>query len=871
MSAAVALMLDGMPSPRDLHLHRAAGRVAVLVGSTVLAEYGETDLALRNMAIVTLRQVGFPGWRVAEVFGLTPTYVARLKSAASRRGAAALAGQDGPGRPRSLGEDQQDLARQWREQGESDLEIGRRLGVAGTTVARRLAGQPTAAGAGAGPRQEELALAPPGPALAAEQQPGPGPGEDPGQEQEDPAGRAGPAGAARDGADGGPPSPPPGPGGPRITGGVFWSRYAGAMLLHAFTARAGAGQVLESAAGAGRDGGGYRFADVALLSVTGMCFALGAATTEQVKHLTAACAGPLAGLAVLPHLRTLRPALAAIADACDPLALQEMAARAMLAADPVTSGVYYVDDHFVPYAGAQPVAKGWNNKRGKAERGRADTHVTAHDGRAVCFVTGEPSGLTVTLPKALAELTKAAPPGATIMVGFDRGGAYAQVFRHCREQDVHWVSYRRAPLAVPAMLPVITTVTTGGRRREIAWAEETVQVKDYGDARQLTLFERGQVVLQILTSDFQACPAQILAWLKSRWREENFLKYASENYGIDKICDYIAGIEANTKIIDNPARKKANAAVREAEKAVAAAERDLAVLLADPGISPAAKNTRLIPAAQDKITAAHKQLAAAKAARDTIPAKTARQPHRPRSPGRAAADLPPRPADGAAAARAQRRALAGEPPQRLPARRRRIPRHHPPDHHPRPGRHHHLYHRPDHRRTPTARCPPRRPRPGPAHRRDQPHPARHARRHQAHHLPAHRTPARIKQITQTDYRRSGTYFPPPVMAVEIPKPHGGGTRILGVPRRRHSAALSSDPLGFVIVAHPFHPLNGQRLEILYAKRRGADTVFVCAGGFSGQVALPQAWTDRGEPPRTGRLSAEGLAALGAATRAVQGR
>ena len=28
---------------------------------------------------------------------------------------------------------------------------------------------------------------------------------------------------------------------------------------------------------------------------------------------------------------------------------------------------------------------------------------------------------------------------------------------------------------------------------------------------------------------------------------------------------------------------------------------------------------------------------------------------------------------------------------------------------------------------------------------------------------------------------SGTYFPPPVRAVEIPKPHGGGTRIFGVP------------------------------------------------------------------------------------------
>jgi len=632
MSAAVALMLEGMPSPWDLHLHRAAGRIVVLAGSKVVAEYGEADLAMRNMVIVTLRRLGFPGGRVAEVFGLTPTYVSRLKTAAARDGAAALAGHDGPGRPRSLGEDEWDLARRWREQGESDLEIGRRLGVAGTTVARHLAVQPTA-GTGAGARQEELEF--PGPAR--EPQPGAGTGHQDQQEEqareqqrdeeapeEEPPGRGagtGRAGAGRDGAGGEPPSPPPGPGGPRIDSGVFWSRYAGAMLLHAFASRAGAGQVLESAAGAGSGGARRRFADVALLSATSLCFALGAATAEQVKHLTAACAGPLAGLAVLPHLRTLRPRLAAIADAADPLELQEMAARAMLAADPVVSGVYYVDDHFVPYAGAKPVGKGWNNKRGKAEKGRADTHVTAHDGRAVCFVTGEPSGLTVTLPKALAELKKAAGPAAKIMLGFDRGGAYPQVFRHCRDQGVHWVTYRRAPLAAPAMLPVITTITVAGRQRQLTWAEETVQVKDYGQARQLTLFEHGQVALQILTSDFDACPAEILAWLKSRWREENFLKYASENYGIGKICDYIAGIEANTKIVDNPARKEADAAVRDTEKTLAQARGDLAALLADPAITPAAKNTRLIPAAETKIAAALTKLDAAKTARGKTPAK----------------------------------------------------------------------------------------------------------------------------------------------------------------------------------------------------------------------------------------------------------
>ena len=128
-------------------------------------------------------------------------------------------------------------------------------------------------------------------------------------------------------------------------------------------------------------------------------------------------------------------------------------------------------------------------------------------------------------------------------------------------------------------------------------------------------------MLQILTSDSGACPAGLLGWLKSRWREENFLKYASQNYGIDAICDYAADIEVNTKIVDNPARKKANTAVRDAENNLAAAERALAVLLADPSIAPAVKNTRLIPAAEHEIAAARRQLGAASKARDAIPAK----------------------------------------------------------------------------------------------------------------------------------------------------------------------------------------------------------------------------------------------------------
>lgn len=623
MVAATA-MLEGMPEARQLRLHRAGGRCVIMVGGQALFDFDAADVAMRNMAIVTLRRLGFTGRRVAEVLGLTENYVATLHSAAKREGSAALIGHERPGRPRKLAEADWEQALAWREQGSSDAAIGRRLGVAHTTVARRLGPRsrgPRAESTGTpgGRVAEESLFAEPEPQPRAEPEPAPTPAPEP---------------AATDGAQ-----PAPGTAlsssadtagggvataGARIVEGVFGSRYAGAMLLHAFGARADADGVLAAAVGAGEAahaGPGRRFSDVALLSVTSLCFALGAATVEQLKHLTSACAGPLSGLAVLPDVRTLRPRLAAIADASDPLRLQAMFAEAMLTADPQTSGVYYVDDHFVPYTGAKPVAKGWNNKRGRAEKGHADTHVTSGDGRAVCFITGQPSGLTSTLPAALAELRKATPAGAKILLGFDRGGAYPQVFRHCRDNNVDWVTYRRAPLSVPTRLPIVTTITRGGRAREIVWADEMVHLKDYGQARQLTLFENGEVALQVLTSDTDACPAEILSWIRSRWREENFLKYASTNYGIDKICDYIADIQTNTKIIDNPARKQATTALRKAETALGRAREDLAGMLADPTIGVTVKNTTLIPAAEKKITNAAKQLAAAQAARDQVPAK----------------------------------------------------------------------------------------------------------------------------------------------------------------------------------------------------------------------------------------------------------
>ena len=48
-------------------------------------------------------------------------------------------------------------------------------------------------------------------------------------------------------------------------------------------------------------------------------------------------------------------------------------------------------------------------------------------------------------------------------------------------------------------------------------------------------------------------------------------------------------------------------------------------------------------------------------------------------------------------------------------------------------------------------------------------------------LRAYRRSSSPRQLPTLHRLSSGTYFPPPVKAVEIPKPGGKGVRVLGVP------------------------------------------------------------------------------------------
>ena len=627
MTPAAAAILEGMPDPRDLRRAEHDGMTFICAGSALLACYPSGDAGMRNVAVAVLRQLGFGGRAVAAVMGLTENYVATLHNRALREGTSGLVRERG--RPGKLAARDWEQAARWRAEGASDSEIARRLGVAQSTVFRRLGpaavqeqlpaagpeGEPEPQAGPAAPERDGepgLRAGEPGPGGPV----GPGPGDEPAAPGPEPQASAAtperapaPAGGLVP-AGGREPSP----------GAGLASRYAGAMLAHAYLDRIGAEAILTAALPPALTR--PRYDDLGLLTATSLAFALGASSAEGTKHLIPAQAGILAGIGRLPDPRTLRPRLAAIADRCDPLALQRQLAAAMLAADAPGLHVYYVDDHFVPYEGAKPVPKGWNTKRRHAQPGRADTVVTDYLGRAVAFATGDPSGLAATLPGALAQLRQVLGPEATILLGFDRGGSYPVAFRAIRDARANWVTWRRAPLAPVTAAPRRYWAARGdGKPAEVlTLADETVQIKDYGQARQITLFEDGAPVLQVLTSDLAAPAAALLSWLRCRWRIENLFKYLEDNYGIHWLCDYRASLEDDAHLIANPERKAARARLREAEAALATAEQELATLLTSPELSAAAKN-KAIPAAENKITTARNTVTAARTALKGIPAK----------------------------------------------------------------------------------------------------------------------------------------------------------------------------------------------------------------------------------------------------------
>ena len=339
-----------MPPALELRLEAVGDGVVVSYGGRALAWYERGDRGMRNLAIVSLTNAGVAGVEVARLFGVRPEHVSRLRRQAAEGGSAGLLPR--MGRPVKLDEAAVKRAYEMSDRGVAGYEIANTLGVSGALISRLLARRPVVevdrlpfTDTGDGARTGDATEIGDGVSDPTDN----GDGAETGEATEMGDGSdervidaveegewidGGELGDAVDGVGGEDWQPAA-----RVSEGRGRSVYAGAMLLHPFLAKVGAGEVL-SALGSG-PARSYDTTSVALSGV--FAFALGSCSLEGSKHLLPADAGLLVGIERFPHLRTLRPRLGALADAVDPLAVQVTFAKAMLAADAQPPSMFFVD------------------------------------------------------------------------------------------------------------------------------------------------------------------------------------------------------------------------------------------------------------------------------------------------------------------------------------------------------------------------------------------------------------------------------------------------------------------------------------------------------------------------------------------------
>jgi Transposase protein len=131
--------------------------------------------------------------------------------------------------------------------------------------------------------------------------------------------------------------------------------------------------------------------------------------------------------------------------------------------------------------------------------------------------------------------------------------------------------------------------------------------------------------IHVLTSRTDLTAGEVCWRLSSRWREENYFRYARTRFALDALDSYAASPDDPGRMVPNPARKTAAARIRQAEAAAQAAEaaRDAALLqLRSPAPGQAAYlSNQVINALAAPVEAAWRELDEADQTAAAIPAR----------------------------------------------------------------------------------------------------------------------------------------------------------------------------------------------------------------------------------------------------------
>jgi transposase-like protein len=375
------------------------------------------------------------------------------------------------------------------------------------------------------------------------------------------------------------------------------------------------------------------------------------ARAEGATRIPPAALGRVLGLDRAPEVKTIRRKLAELAAAGKAAELQLALARHHAAASPGTLGFLYVDGHTRAYFGKRDIQKMHLARLKFPGPATEETWVTGSAGDPLLVVMAQPSSsLAAQIRDLLPALRDITGPAARPVLCFDRGGWSPALFADITDAGFDLLTYRKNDTGkdIPDLPGDAFSAAgwTGGDGREHAYdlADTTISLtvsegEHKGrvlELRQVTRRKPGDTrqVHILTTRPAAALPAAAVIYrMTSRWREENYFRYGRAHFALDALDTYAITPEDPARMVPNPAKKTAAAAVKAATKTLTRAEtarQDKLIAVRSPAPGQAVIITNAMLARLDApVTAARRDLQAAKAAARAIPAKIPLSEHNP--------------------------------------------------------------------------------------------------------------------------------------------------------------------------------------------------------------------------------------------------
>src|SRR5450631_2941273 len=364
------------------------------------------------------------------------------------------------------------------------------------------------------------------------------------------------------------------------------ARYPLAGLLLALPALEGTGMLDAAREVYGRLKDGFYGLTATLLTLVFLALA-GEPRAEGATRVPPAALGRVLGLDRAPEVKTIRRKLGELAAAGKASELIMALARRHAAARPQALGFLCVDGHARAYYGTRNVQKMHIARLKFPAPATEETWVTDQDGDPVFMVAAEPSeSLAGELRRLLPQLRQVVGDGRRVTVCFDRGGWSPALFADITGAGFDLLTWRKGP-APDVQADEFTTITCAddrGREHAYDLAGTTITLTISEGPRKGQTVSLRQVTRRVaarhgatrqihaLTTRTDLAAGEICWRLTSRWREENYFRYARTWFALDALDSHAATPDDPDRKVPSPAKKAAAAQVRHAEILAAAAQ-----------------------------------------------------------------------------------------------------------------------------------------------------------------------------------------------------------------------------------------------------------------------------------------------------------